>query len=327
MQKLKKTQLALARSPGHGPPCWSACPLPGGPSPPVGGPGPARSPFPRVGCTRLWTWALDDSWGDDDGVEMQAPGWGQWAAFPGDPPPRPTASPEHPVPPRPPVAAPSSGTAGASGPASGRGHGRGAWGAAARRQEAPSCSPGEGGGVRRGHCWWRAPEPSGSRCSHRVRTCCPRPGGSGWGGARPRGPDGGGDTWPLRGSSRAAREGGWRPGRTGGSALSPRRSLRFAVPPAGSREAPRAFRRIFGARGLGAEGGTALSRVRRHGAPLPAPVPLAPAPVFRETRPHQGAGFHLRAPVPRSGTQGAPCDRCCGEGAGEAPAGLTGLPS
>lgn len=114
----------------------------------------------------------------------------------------------------------------------------GAWGAAAPRQEAPSCSPGEGGGVRRGHCWWRAPEPSGSRCSHRVRTCCPRPGGSGWGGASPWGPDGGGDTWPLRGSSRAAREGGWRPGRTGGSTLSPRRSLRFAVPPAGSREAP-----------------------------------------------------------------------------------------
>lgn len=155
----------------------------------------------------------------------------------------------------------------------------------------------------------------------------PAPGGAAGGGARPRGPDGGGDTWPLRGSSRAAREGGWRPGRTGGSTLSPRRSLRFAVPPAGSREAPWAFRRIFGARGLGAEGGTALSRVRRHGAPLPAPVPLAPAPVFRETRPHQGAGFHLRAPVPRSGTQGAPCDRCCGEGVGEAPAGRPGLPS
>lgn len=122
------------------------------------------------------------------GVETQAPGWGQWAAFPGDPPPRPAASPEHPVPPRPPVAAPGSGTAGASGPASGRGRGRGAWGAAARRQEAPSCSPGEGGGVRRGHCWWRAPKPSGSRCSHRVRTCCPRPGGSGWRGRPPAGP-------------------------------------------------------------------------------------------------------------------------------------------
>lgn len=64
----------------------------------------------------------------------------------------------------------------------------GAWGAAAPRQEAPSCSPGEGGGVRRGRCWWRAPKPSGSRCSHRVRTCCPRPGESGWGGRPPAGP-------------------------------------------------------------------------------------------------------------------------------------------
>lgn len=54
----------------------------------------------------------------------------------------------------------------------------------------------------------------------------PAPGGAAGGGASPRGPDGRGDTWPLRGSSRAAREGGWRPGRTGGSALSPRQSLR-----------------------------------------------------------------------------------------------------
>lgn len=114
----------------------------------------------------------------------------------------------------------------------------------------------------------------------------PAPGGAAGGGASPRGPDGGGDTWPLRGSSRAAREGGWRPGRTGGSALSPRRSLRFAVPPAGSREAPWAFRRIFGARGLGAEGGTALSRVRRHGAPLPAPGAPRPPPPFSEKRGH-----------------------------------------
>lgn len=60
----------------------------------------------------------------------------------------------------------------------------------------------------------------------------------------------------------------------------------FAVPPAGSREAPRAFRRIFGARGLGAEGGTALSRVRRHGAPLPAPGAPRPPPLFSEKRGH-----------------------------------------
>lgn len=73
-------QLELARSPWHRPPWWHAGTLPGGPS------SPARSPFPRVGCSCLWTWTLDESWGDNDGVEAQVPWWGQWAAFPGDPP-------------------------------------------------------------------------------------------------------------------------------------------------------------------------------------------------------------------------------------------------
>lgn len=89
---------------------------------PCGGARPCEVPFPT--CWLHPSVALDDSWGDHDGVETQAPGWGQWAAFPGDPPPRPAASPDHPVPPRPPGAAPGSGTAGASGPASGRGRGR-----------------------------------------------------------------------------------------------------------------------------------------------------------------------------------------------------------
>lgn len=162
----------------------------------------------------------------------------------------------------------------------------GAWGAAARRQDSGPAPPGKAevsgevtaGGEHRSHRAPGAPIACGP--------AAPAPGGAAGGGARPRGPDGGGDTWPLRGSSRAAREGGWRPGRTGGSALSPRRSLRFAVPPAGSREAPWAFRRIFGARGLGAEGGTALSRVRRHGAPLPAPGAPRPPPLFSEKRGH-----------------------------------------
>lgn len=70
----------------------------------------------------------------------------------------------------------------------------------------------------------------------------------------------------------------------------------FVVPPAGSREAPWAFRHIFGARGLGAEGGTALSRVRRHGAPLPAPVPLAPRPRFQRNEATPGSWISPEGP-------------------------------
>lgn len=162
----------------------------------------------------------------------------------------------------------------------------GAWGAAARRQEAPSCSPGEGGGVRRGHCWWRAPEPSGSRCSHRVRTCCPRPGGSGWGGRPPAGPR------RRRGHVAPA----WlQPSREGGRLASgPHRRERlvtpaqsaFAVPPAGSREAP-------GPSGVSSGRGAWVRRAGRLcrgsvGMALRSQrlVPHAPRPPFSEKRGH-----------------------------------------
>lgn len=70
----------------------------------------------------------------------------------------------------------------------------------------------------------------------------------------------------------------------------------FVVPPAGSREAPWAFRRIFGARGLGAEGGTALSRVRRHGAPLPAPGAPRPRPCFQRNEATPGSWISPEGP-------------------------------
>lgn len=156
----------------------------------------------------------------------------------------------------------------------------------------------------------------------------PAPGGSGWAGRQPAGPR------RRRGHVAPA----WlQPSREGGRLASgPHRRERLVTP---AKSAVRCPSRWFprGALGLqaylrgegpgcGGRDGSVTGPSAWRSAPS-AWCPSPPAPVFRETRPHQGAGFHLRAPVPRSGTQGAPCDRCCGEGAGEAPARRTGLPS